>query len=125
VDVKLLLPQHSDMRLVLHAGRSYYDQLLKNGVKIYEYRQGILHAKSMVVDDCWATVGSANMDVRSFRLNFEVNAVIYGEDFANQLTTQFNHDLARARQVTLETLKNKKMTSRMAESLARVLSPVL
>ena len=65
------------------------------------------------------------MDVRSFRLNFEVNAVIYGEDSASQLTTQFNHDLARARQVTLETLKNKKMTSRMAESLARVLSPVL
>ena len=125
VDVKLLLPKHSDMRLVLHAGRSYYDQLLKNGVKIYEYQHGILHAKSMVVDDRWATVGSANMDVRSFRLNFEVNAVIFGQDFAAQLTTQFNNDLAQASQITMETLKNKKMTSRMAESLARVLSPVL
>ena len=61
----LLLPHRSDMRLVLHAGRSYYDELLSSGVKIYEYQPGILHAKTMVVDDSWATVGSANMDVRS------------------------------------------------------------
>ena len=125
VQVKLLLPERSDMRLVHHAGRSYYDQLLKNGVQIYEYRRGILHAKSMVVDSGWATVGSANMDVRSFRLNFESNAVIYGEDFARQLATQFQRDLAGARRITMESLKNKKMSARMAESLARVLSPVL
>jgi cardiolipin synthase len=125
VDVKLLLPHRSDMRLVLHAGRSYYDQLLANGVKIYEYQHGILHAKSMVVDERWATVGSANMDMRSFRLNFEVNAAIYGPHFANELAKIFESDLARAQQITIEQLRQKKLSSRISESLARVLSPVL
>ncbi len=125
VDVRLLLPRHSDMRIVLHAGRSYYYGLLANGVKIYEYSSGILHAKSMVVDDRWATVGSANMDVRSFRLNFEVNTVIYGPKFTRQLTQLFEKDLTRAAEVTLEQMKNKGIGNRIAESLARVLSPVL
>jgi cardiolipin synthase len=125
VDVKLLLPSRLDMQLVLHAGRSYYDQLLASGVKIYEYGSGILHAKSMVIDDRWATVGSANMDIRSFRLNFEINAAIFGQDFAHQLAQLFERDLARANQVTLEDLKHKRLAVRMAESLARILSPVL
>jgi len=125
VDVQLMLPHRSDMRLVLHAGRSYYDQLLRSGVKIFEYESGILHAKSLVVDDRWATVGSANMDVRSFQLNFEVNAVIYGEDFSQNLTRLFKKDLARARQITLESRSKKNLRSRVAESMARVFSPVL
>jgi cardiolipin synthase len=125
VDVRLLLPRRSDMRLVLHAGRSYYDELLASGVRVYEYDTGILHAKSMVVDDRWATVGSANMDIRSFELNFEVNAAVYGPAFANQLAQLFDQDLTHARQVTLEDLANKTLPSRMAEGLARVLSPVL
>ena len=125
VDVRLLLPQRSDMRLVLHAGRSYYEQLLNCGVKIYEYRAGLLHAKSMVVDRGWATVGSANMDIRSFRLNFEVNAVVYGEEFAGQLDALFDRDLAKAHLITLESVQNKKIHNRFVESVARVLSPVL
>lgn len=125
VDVRLLLPYKSDMRLVLHAGRSYYDQLLNSGVNIFEYHEGILHAKTMVVDDRWATVGSSNMDVRSFQLNFEVNVAVYGPDFAQRLADNFTRDLTKARAVTLEDIKRKKMSSRMAESLARVLSPVL
>ncbi len=125
IDVRLMLPHRSDMRLALHAGRSYYDQLLGSGVKIYEYASGILHAKSLVVDDRWATVGSANMDVRSFRLNFEVNAVIYGERFTSQLTELFNKDLGRARQITEADRDRRRVGSRVAESLARVLSPVL
>ena len=125
VDVRLLLPQKSDMKLVLYAGRSYYDQLLRNGVKIFEYKKGILHAKTMVVDDRWATVGSANMDVRSFRLNFEVNAVIYGQEIAKELAAEFQRDLVQARQITLTEIQQKKISSRMVESLARVLSPVL
>ena len=125
VDVRLLLPHRSDMPLVLHAGRSYYNELLESGVKIHEYMHGILHAKTMVVDDRWATVGSANMDVRSFKLNFEVNAVIYGAVFATELARVFLHDLTLARQVTLEDLARKTLGSRMAEGFARVLSPVL
>lgn len=125
VDVRLLLPRRSDMRLVLHAGRSYYDELLAAGVKIYEYSSGILHAKSMVVDDRWATVGSANMDIRSFQLNFEVNAAIYGPAFANELAQLFQQDLYHAQQVTLEDLERRTLPRRMAEGFARVLSPVL
>jgi len=125
VDVKLLLPHRSDMRLVLHAGRSYYQELVDSEVEIHEYMPGVLHAKTMVVDDRWATVGSANMDIRSFKLNFEVNAVIYGPQFAKELADQFEEDLDRARQITAEDLRNKGLGSRMAEGLARVLSPVL
>jgi cardiolipin synthase len=125
VDVRLLLPEKSDMRLVLHAGRSYYEQLLRSGVSIYEYRPGILHAKSLVVDDRWATVGSANMDVRSFQLNFEINAAVFGQEFAEELGGVFAKDLVQARQITLESIERKNLRSRMVESLARVLSPVL
>jgi len=125
VDVRLLLPHRSDMRLVLHAGRSYYQELTDSGVEVHEYLPGVLHAKTMVVDDRWATVGSANMDIRSFKLNFEVNAVIYGPEFAGQLAQQFEQDLTRSREITAEMLQNKGLGSRMAEGLARVLSPVL
>jgi cardiolipin synthase len=125
VDVRLLLPFRSDMKLVLHAGRSYYGQLLASGVQIYEYMPGILHAKTMVVDERWATVGSANMDVRSFQLNFEVNAVIYGPELAREMAEVFHRDLQSAKQITLEDLEQKGLGSRVAESLARVLSPVL
>lgn len=125
VDVRLLLPQKSDAPLILHAGRSYYQELLGSGIRIYEYERGILHAKTMVVDRTWATVGSANMDMRSFRLNFEINAAIYGAAFADQLTAVFEHDLRLAHEIRSEELRNKPPLQQFAESLARILSPML
>ena len=125
VDVRLLLPQHSDHPLVLYAGRSYYDTLLESGVKIYEYGASFLHAKSLVVDRTWGTVGSANMDVRSFRLNFEVNAAIYSQRFVDRLAEVFIQDLAGAEQVTSKHRDTRKMPQRVAESVSRLLSPVL
>jgi cardiolipin synthase A/B len=125
VDVKLLLPYRSDMSLVLHAGRSYYRELLRAGVRIFEYLPGILHAKTLVVDDFWATVGSANMDVRSFRLNFEVNAMVYGPAFNRHLADAFAKDLQTTREVTLADLDKKSPSRKMAEGMARMLSPVL
>jgi cardiolipin synthase len=125
VDVRILLPHRSDSPLVLHAGRSYYRELLRSGVRIFEYQRGILHAKTMLVDRDWATVGSANMDVRSFRINFEVNAVVYGFALADQLATVFRHDLRLAREITLSSLANKTLSQRAAESFARILSPIL
>ncbi|MCK5798604.1 MAG: cardiolipin synthase, partial [Deltaproteobacteria bacterium] len=124
-DVRLLLPYRSDAPLVLNAGRSYYNDLLENGVRIFEYQHGILHAKTMLVDHTWATVGSSNMDMRSFRLNFEVNAVVYGKYLAGQLAKVFRNDLRQAREVTLEDVENKKLSQRMTESLARIMSPLL
>jgi len=125
VDVRLLLPRHSDHPMVLYAGRSYYDNLLHSGVKIYEYGAAFLHAKSLVVDRTWGTVGSANMDVRSFRLNFEVNAAIYSGQFADRLAEVFIHDLAGAELVTTTHRRQRRMPKRVAESVSRLLSPVL
>ena len=125
VDVRLLLPSRSDALLVLQAGRSYYEQLLRAGVRIFEYQAGVLHAKTLLVDRSWATVGSANMDVRSFQLNFEVNAAVYGSHLADQLAELFHQDLKLASEISLTDLANKRWPQRMGESLARILSPLL
>ena len=125
VDVRILLPGDSDLLLVQVAGRSYYRELLQAGVKLYEHRPGMLHAKTMVVDGKWSTVGSANMDIRSFRLNFEVNLLISGQTFAGRMEENFFRDISHARIITLETLKPMTTWSRLVESISRVLSPVL
>ena len=96
VSVKLLVPGVSDSRLVNAAAHSYYDDLLKAGVEIYRYKKGFVHAKTLVADRKLAIVGTANMDHRSFDLNFEVNAIVYDEPLANELTTLFYKDLADA-----------------------------
>lgn len=125
LDVRILLPHRSDAPLVLHAGRSYYQELIQSGVKIYEYQHGILHAKTMLVDDNWATVGSSNMDVRSFRLNFEINAIVYGKELNNQLAKVFRRDLRQSKTISLSDIENLSAGRRLAESFARILSPLL
>ncbi|MCA9540199.1 MAG: cardiolipin synthase, partial [Myxococcales bacterium] len=82
VDVRLLMPAHNDLRIVGWAARSYYAELIRGGVRIFEYQPAMLHAKRMVVDQRWSIVGSANVDIRSFRLNFEVGALIFDGEFA-------------------------------------------
>ena len=125
VDVRVLLPGKSDLKLIQMAGRSYHRELLEAGVKLYEHRPGMLHAKTMVVDGIWATVGSANMDVRSFRLNFEVNLLVSGSSFASKMEEIFKRDIIGARKLTLEDMRNKSRPTRFAESICRLLSPVL
>jgi cardiolipin synthase len=125
VDVILLVPGRSDLYLAHLAGRSYYPELLDAGVKIYEHHPGILHAKTMVVDGAWSTVGSANMDIRSFRLNYEVNALVWGREFAEQVENIFLDDLAGSRRLTADELDRLPITRRLLEGTARTLSPVL
>ncbi len=125
VDVRLLLPKRSDLRLVLWAGRSYYGELIRSGVRIYEYQKGFLHSKTLVVDGSCGTVGSANMDIRSFKLNFEINAFIYGTGFASQLESQFLADLADAQEITLEVMAQRPLHYRLFEAYARLTSPLL
>ena len=96
VDVKLILPSVTDSWLTWHAGRSHYERLLQAGVKIHERRGVILHAKTALVDGVWATVGSTNLDWRSFLHNLELNAVVLGAGFGAQLQAMFNHDLAES-----------------------------
>lgn len=120
VDVKLLLPGFSDYWVTFHAGRSHYDELLRAGVKIYERRDALLHAKTAVIDDVWSTVGSSNMDLRSFLHNDEMNAVVLGADFAQQMNAMFEADLKEAVPVSLEAWEQRGPLLRARESLARL-----
>ena len=120
VDVKLVLPGKTDSWLVFHAGRNYYHRLLEAGVKIYERQGVILHAKTGSIDGVWSTVGSTNLDWRSFLHNHELNAVVLGADFAAQLQVLFDADLAGSKQVTLEDWKRRGVTPRFQEFFARM-----
>jgi cardiolipin synthase A/B len=124
VKVELIVPQHSDSRVVSLAARSYYDQLLSAGVHIYEYPK-MVHAKTMVVDGKLACVGSANMDNRSFRLNFEIGAVFYDGEAITALDRAFDKDKARCRHVTSRSRNKLAWLGRFGEASARLLSPLL
>lgn len=93
VDVRLILPSQTDFWLVFHAGRSHYSDLLKAGVKIYERRDALLHAKTAVMDGLWSSIGTTNLDWRSFLFNDEVDAVVLGSEFARQMQGMFERDL--------------------------------
>ena len=118
-DVKLVLPGTTDSALVFHAGRSYYDELLSAGVKIYERRDVLLHAKTAVIDGVWSTVGSTNLDWRSFLHNQELNAVVLGVDFGNQMRAAFEEDLARSEPITLAEWRRRSLDLRLKEVVSR------
>jgi cardiolipin synthase len=125
VDVRLLVPRRSDSRTVSAATRSYFADLVAAGVRVYEYTAGMMHAKTVVVDDTFAAVGTANMDSRSFRLNYEITAVRYDAAGADALAQAFAHDLLKAREVDRGALGNEKLRRRLAQAGARLLSPLL
>jgi len=120
VDVKLILPSHSDSAVVFHAGRSHYSTLLKAGVKIYERAGPLLHSKTAVIDGVWSTVGSTNLDWRSFLDNDEINAVILGRDFAQKMQVMFATDLAGSKAIDLESWERRPLSLRLKEWMARV-----
>ncbi len=121
VDVALLLPSVTDSGLVVRAGHSHYRKLLEAGVKIYELQGALLHSKTAVIDGVWSTVGSANLDWRSFLHNEEVNAVILGDEFAAQMEALFQQDLAASRRVTLKEWKTRPFIHRVKETIGRIL----
>lgn len=120
VDVKLILPGKTDSWLIFHAGRNYYTPLLKAGVKIYERQGVILHAKTGSIDGVWSTIGSTNLDWRSFLHNYELNAVVLGAEFSGQLQKLFDADLAGSKQVTLEEWQRRGLNLRFKEFFARM-----
>ena len=120
VDVKLILPSQTDSWLVFHAGRGYYAPLLGAGVKIYERRGVILHSKTALIDGVWATVGSTNLDWRSFLHNDELNAVVLGTEFGNQVKSMFDKDLAASDQITLEKWQQRPLDLRIKEMFGRI-----
>lgn len=125
VDVRLLLPARSDHKIMGYASRSYYEELLEAGVRIFEYERGFLHSKTICVDDSFATVGSANMDPRSLSTNFEVNAFIYQREFAQGVKGMFYQDIFESREITVEDELRRSIPQRLAIACARLLSPIL
>lgn len=124
VDVRLLVPKMSDSRLVTLAARSYYDELLEAGVRVYEYGPRLLHSKALLVDDDLALIGSANFDHRSFRLNFEVSMLFRDTGIAAELARLIESELAHAPRVRADRDRGL-WTVRLPEALARLLSPLL
>jgi len=120
VDVQLVLPSVSDSGLVFHAGRAFYQPLLEAGVKIYELKLSVLHAKTVVIDGVWSTVGSTNLDRRSFLHNSEVNVIVMGDVFGLEMEKAFQEDLHNSREITLAAWNKRPVTNRLKEWLARV-----
>ncbi len=126
IDVRLMVPKMSDTKLVTFAARSYYDALLAAGVKVYEYGPRLLHSKTLLVDDDLALIGSANFDNRSFRLNFEVHALIHDATIASQLEELILGEFAKAPRVRdPDSSKRPLFSARLPEAVARLLSPLL
>ncbi|MFP5408171.1 MAG: phospholipase D-like domain-containing protein [Gammaproteobacteria bacterium] len=120
VEVTLILPSQTDSWLVFHAGRNYYDRLLQAGVNIHERQGVILHSKTALIDGVWATVGSTNLDWRSFLHNYELNAVVLGPDFGQQVKAMFDKDLAASETITLEQWQRRPFDMRVKEWFARI-----
>jgi cardiolipin synthase len=120
VDVRLVLPGVSDHSLIRYAGQGFYDQLLTAGVKIFELQVAVLHAKTAVIDGAWSTIGSANIDRRSFLHNYELNVVVLDPAFGRDMESAFNEDLRDSRQVTLEQWKHRPWMDRLREWAARL-----
>jgi len=125
VDVQLVLPRQNNHRLTGQAGRSFYDELLGAGVRIHEYLPSMLHTKTLIVDGDFATVGTANLDTRSFRLNFELIAVVYDKVVVDALERIFAIDRAQTEEVTLARWRQRPVTQRLMEGLGRLFAPLL
>lgn len=125
VDVRLLLPGRSDHQMVLHAGRSFYHELLEAGVKIFEVQDTMPHTKTVTIDSVFSTLGSANMDQRSFRLNFEANAFFFSEQIASELERDFHDHCCAAKEVTEISRQSVARSQRLIEGICRVLAPLL
>lgn len=120
VEVTLILPAQTDSWLVFHAGRSHYARLLQGGVRIFERRGVVLHSKTALVDGVWATVGSTNLDWRSFLHNHELNAVMLGADFGQQVQTMFERDLAASDAIELTAWEQRSPALRVQEWFGRL-----
>ena len=125
IDVRIMIPNKPDHMFVYWATYSYVGNLIKAGAKVYIYENGFLHTKMIVVDDEASTVGTANIDVRSFKLNFEVNAFIYDRETSHQLAELFEQDMLLSTELTWELYEERTRLIKMKESFSRLLSPIL
>lgn len=125
VKVDLIVPLKSDQRLVDNAAKAYYERVLESGVNIYLFDAGLLHAKSMTIDDSLAFLGSSNFDIRSFALNFEINVIFYGTEVADKLRKQQEYFRDHAQLLSLEKWRQRPHYQRITQNIIKLLSPVL
>lgn len=126
VDVRIMIPSKPDHPFVYWASCSYAGELLKFGAKIYTYGDdAFLHAKTIVIDDSICSIGTANMDIRSFELNFEVNAFMYSEDVSKKQRLIFEKDITKSKQMTIEMYNARPRSIKIKEAISRLLSPLL
>jgi cardiolipin synthase len=125
VDVRLMVPANSDTHITTKAMHSYLAEVMEAGVKVYFFEKGFLHAKTVVADDVVSTVGSTNLDYRSFNDNFEVNAFIYDKDFAVRMKEVFIRDQEDCLFLDLETWEKRSKFKRLTESVCRIFGPML
>ena len=124
VDVRIIIPSQPDHFFVYWASQANIQALLEAGVKIYQYKNGFIHSKIMIVDQMVATVGTANLDIRSMEINFEVNAFLYDVDVIARLEEDFINDLDESIVYDLETFKERSLMRRFLEAMGRLVSPL-
>lgn len=125
IDVRILVPEKGDSALVNIAAYSFYEELLRNGVRVYLYKKGFIHAKTIIVDDVFSSVGTANMDVRSQELNFEVNTHIYDREINRKLCNIFMVDLNDSTEIVYDEWRERPKIKVFFEHLARLFSPLM
>ncbi len=123
--MRIIFPKIADHKIVNIASYSYFEEILRAGGKVYLYNKGFIHSKVVIIDDKIASAGTANMDLRSFMLNFEVNAFIYDEEVIRVMTEDFFEDLSHCEELNLEVFKNRNIIQKIKESVARLFSPIL
>jgi len=125
VDVRIMIPGKPDHKFMAWAANSYILELLDVNIKVYYYEKGFIHAKTIMADGAVCSVGTANMDIRSFQLNFEVNSFIYNREFTKALEDSFKEDMKYCKEITKEEFMNRPLFDKMMESVVRLISPIL
>ncbi len=125
LDVRIIIPGRSDSFLAYYGTMSYVEELLEAGIRVFAYQKGFVHSKLIMVDDVFASVGTANMDIRSFDDNFEVNALVYDEELCNELKESFLSDIGDCTEIDREIHAKRGFRKRFIESFARIFSPLL
>ena len=125
VELIILFPKIADHKIVNTASYSYFQEILESGGKVYLYNKGFLHSKLIIIDDFMASTGSANMDLRSFKLNFEVNAFIYDENIIDEIKKDFMYDMENSEELERDKFENRNTVMKIKESISRLFSPLL
>ena len=125
VDVRIMIPYKSDSLLTSWCTRSYVEELLEAGVRVFRYRKGFNHSKLIIIDGLVSSVGTANMDIRSFEQNFELNMIIYDRNVSRKLATDFINDLKGSGEISIQQWKFRPKKDKIKESLARLFAPLL